>query len=201
MTPTEATAQFKRLFVAFPFIRNQVNASDDPPATLAAWCQMVVTIDSQDLTQAVDDILDGKVAISLKPWDIAELPLTLRAKAGRIADARRAKVRNDQTRQEIAEKSNRTAKRDNLATNIRIAMLAGAACRDGRISRQRNAEIVAYLVVQNESPTKQTEIPAELQDDFRSLASSSRDADRVARRFPNNWIAKAKQVFSNWSNP
>jgi len=174
MTSDEATEQFTRLFVAFPFIRNQVNAAEDPKSTLAAWCRMVVTIDTQDLTQAVDDILDGKVAISLKPWDIAELPLTLRAKAGRIADARRAKVRNDQTRQEIAQKSNRTAKRDNLAMNIRIAMIAGAACRDGRISRQRNDEIVSYLMVQNESPTKQTEIPTELQDDFRSLASSSR---------------------------
>lgn len=175
MTETEARSMFEAIAITFPHIGDYIDRLPSPQETLAQWTKMLSPIGFDDATAAVERWKSGEIEPPSYPSEMGTLPLRIRGMAGRIADERAKAARTERLAEE-SRKRNAFAGPDNLGRCVRWSMYAGELLKLGKITPERNREIVSYLELKAKSPTSDVVIPPEI----KAFIAQSRSRQSVA---------------------
>jgi hypothetical protein len=121
--------------------------------------------------EAIRRMKDGQAEPPVKPWDVAMLPMWIRAVAGRVHDeaAKFAKAEEMRRakRQANATFNGKAATAFNVSRRIATAV-RGCLVR-GEITQERHNEILHYvLTLSTEQPDEAPEVPADIRHEFDS---------------------------------
>jgi len=163
MTPREAQAIFERLFVAFPYWGEYLDKQPNTEATMGEWCRMLSAVKKEHADVAIGKWLSGEIEPPDKPWEVGMLPLKIRAMAGKVADAQ-AKRQKTEAIERMTEERLKAVKRSTFPRLLRMSLVSGYMLRDGLISEERNAEILADLMRQLASQSDEVVEPEELRN-------------------------------------
>jgi hypothetical protein len=171
MTLQQATELLSSLFVTYPHLDNFINGLPDSQATINEWRRLVAKLNYDHGAEAIRRMKDGQAEPPVKPWDVAMLPMWIRAVAGRVHDEaakfakaeemRRAKRQAGTTFNGKAAAAFNTSRR--IATAVRGCLVRG------EITQQRHDEIMDYvLAMARERPDDAPEVPADIRHEFDS---------------------------------
>jgi hypothetical protein len=171
MTLQQATELLSSLFVTYPHLDNFINGLPDSQATINEWRRLVAKLNYDHGAEAIRRMKDGQAEPPVKPWDVAMLPMWIRAVAGRVHDEaakfakaeemRRAKRQANSTFNGKAATAFNTSRR--IATAVRGCLVRG------EITQERHDEIMDYvLTLSTEQPDEAPEVPADIRHEFDS---------------------------------
>jgi hypothetical protein len=86
MTIQQATELLSSLFVTYPHLDNFINGLPDSQATINEWRRLVAKLNYDHGAEAIRRMKDGQAEPPVKPWDVAMLPMWIKAIAGRVHD-------------------------------------------------------------------------------------------------------------------
>jgi hypothetical protein len=170
MTIAEATEIIRLIGIAFPVIDDWLRkrTKEQPAkaaATAADWREMLTTTSYDHALEAIRRMKMGEAEPPVKPWDIACLPLWIRAVAGRVA-AEEAKERAKGRLEQLTRERHRPKGHDNLADLMRISFCNGEAFKEGRIDKDTFRANKADLVRQSLNWEEPAFVPASLREIF-----------------------------------
>ena len=171
MTIQQAADLLASLFVTYPHLDNFINGLPDSQATINEWRRLVAKLNYDHGAEAIRRMKDGQAEPPVKPWDVAMLPMWIRAVAGRVHDEaakfskaeemRRAKRQAGTTFNGTAAPAFNTSRR--IATAVRGCLVRG------EITQQRHDEIMDYVLTLSEThPDDAPEVPADIRHEFDS---------------------------------
>jgi hypothetical protein len=171
MTTQEAADLLKGLFTTYPHLDNFINGLPDSQATINEWRRLVAKLNYDHGAEAIRRMKDGQAEPPVKPWDVAMLPMWIRAVAGRVHDeaAKFAKAEEMRRakRQANATFNGKAATAFNVSRRIATAV-RGCLVR-GEITQERHNEILHYvLTLSTEQPDEAPEVPADIRHEFDS---------------------------------
>ena len=144
MNQQEAEQQYQRIFAVFPSYREYLEQQPDPNATLDGWCEMLKRCKAADVVLVVDRIVGGEDPPRDDFTTKDMLPLTIRGRAGKIADDRAEAERVARLRQQGTSRGSfQTVARWPIG---RIAVTLGAMRKRHLISKEENDQRMIDLL-------------------------------------------------------
>ena len=169
MTIQEATDLLKSLFVTYPHLEAYIMGLPDTQGTIDEWRRMIAKLNYDHAAEAIRRMKDGQAEPPVKPWDVAMLPMWIKAVAGRVHDeaAKFAKAEEMRRakRQAGATFNGKAANAFNASR--RIATAAKSCLVRDEITQARHEEIMDYvLTLSTEQPDEPPEVPADIRHEF-----------------------------------
>jgi hypothetical protein len=139
MTQTEFDDFYKRLFIAFPGLREHVNAkSNQPKATLAVWQRTLAEVAIEEADAVLDDWIEGR-ASPPAGYERDYTAILIRQRVLHRRSKERALIDNDQRlRQRIEAKQLRQALSGlGVDTAFELCLRANGKLQRGEIDRRQ----------------------------------------------------------------
>lgn len=166
MTSDEARAMIRDLATTYPHLQDFITGLPVPESTLREWCKILSPVRADFAAAAVRRIKSGATAMPTSRWDLSVLPNLIRSLCARMADEE-AKRNREAAVKSHSDERQRPKSRINFGQCWRLAMAAGACKADGRISPERNAEIMDYIKhMQSNHETEPLEIPDDVRAEY-----------------------------------
>ena len=171
MTIQEATDLLKSLFVTYPHLDAYIIGLPDSQGTINEWRRLVAKLNYDHGSEAIRRMKGGQAEPPVKPWDVAMLPMWIKAIAGRVHDeaAKFAKAEEMRRakRQAGATFNGKAANAFNASRRIATAV-RGCLAR-GEITQERHDEIMDYvLTLSTTHPDEAPEVPSDIRHEFDS---------------------------------
>ena len=142
MNTDEAATVYKRLFTAFPQVREWLAKVDDPKATYGIWCGVLAGVDLSDALSVVDSVIDGS-SEPLEAYERERWPQFIRRGASAIRSKRLERDRVDHYHV-TANETNTSSERFMAA--MRESRRLGLMVRDGSLGKLENDAMVEDLI-------------------------------------------------------
>jgi hypothetical protein len=171
MTLQQATELLSSLFVTYPHLDNFINGLPDSQATINEWRRLVAKLNYDHGAEAIRRMKDGQADPPVKPWDVAMLPMWIRAVAGRVHDESAKFAKAEEMRRAKRQAAEHTGSASAVAFGVsrRIAMAVADCLVRGEITQQRHDEIMDYvLAMARNSPEVSPEVPADIRHQYDS---------------------------------
>ena len=169
MTIQEATDLLKSLFVTYPHLDAYIIGLPDSQGTINEWRRLVAKLNYDHGAEAIRRMKDGQAEPPVKPWDVAMLPMWIKAIAGRVFDEeakiRKAAEMRDAKREAGSRLNGKAANAFNASR--RIATAAKSCLVRDEITQARHNEIMDYvLTLSTEQPDEPPEVPSDIRHEF-----------------------------------
>jgi hypothetical protein len=171
MTIQQATELLSSLFVTYPHLDNFINGLPDSQATINEWRRLVAKLNYDHGAEAIRRMKDGQAEPPVKPWDVAMLPMWIKAIAGRVHDEAAKFAKAEEMRRAKRQAGTTFNGKAAAAFNAsrRIATAVKSCLVRGEITQQRHDEIMHYvLTLSTEQPDDVPEVPADIRHEFDS---------------------------------
>jgi hypothetical protein len=171
MTIQQAADLLASLFVTYPHLDAYIISLPDSQGTINEWRRLVAKLNYDHGSEAIRRMKDGQAEPPVKPWDVAMLPMWIKAIAGRVYDEAakfaKAEEMRKAKRQAGATFNGKAATAFNVSRRIATAVKS-CLVRD-EITQQRHDEIMHYvLTLSTEQPDDAPEVPADIRHEFDS---------------------------------
>jgi hypothetical protein len=171
MTIQQAADLLASLFVTYPHLDAYIISLPDSQATINEWRRLVAKLNYDHGSEAIRRMKDGQAEPPVKPWDVAMLPMWIKAIAGRVHDEAAKFAKAEEMRR--AKRQSGTSFNGKAATAFnasrRIATAVKSCMVRGEITQQRHDEIMHYvLTLSTEHPDDAPEVPADIRHEFDS---------------------------------
>lgn len=142
MTVDEAKEIYQRIFVAFPLLREWLTKVDDPKATYAIWCNILLDVDRDDADTVVRAMIAGDEQMPAA-YERDRTPQMLRKAANAIRSERVANQQNYKYHLTANEAKTTDQK---FIVAIRESRRLGTLVRDGKLEKEINNVAVEELI-------------------------------------------------------
>jgi hypothetical protein len=171
MTIQQATELLSSLFVTYPHLDNFINGLPDSQATINEWRRLVAKLNYDHGAEAIRRMKDGQAEPPVKPWDVAMLPMWIKAIAGRVHDEAAKFAKAEEMRRAKRQSGASSNGKAAVALNAsrRIATAVRGCLVRGEITQHRHDEIMDYVLkLSTEQPDDAPEVPADIRHEFDS---------------------------------
>lgn len=171
MTSDETRAMLRDLATTYPHLQDYITGLPDPEATLREWCKILAPVRADFAASAVRRIKNGATPMPTSRWDLSVFPNLIRSLCSRMADEESKAKRAESVKEHSSERAH--ARQPKPWTNFgeywRIALAAGSCKGDGRITAERNAEIMKHASWMHlNRPSEHIEVPEDIAAEYQS---------------------------------
>jgi hypothetical protein len=171
MTIQLATELLSSLFVTYPHLDAYIIGLPDSQATINEWRRLLAKLNYDHGAEAIRRMKDGQAEPPTKPWDVAMLPMWIKAIAGRVHDEAAKFAKAEEMRRAKRQAGTAFNGKAAAAFNVsrRIATAVKSCLVRGEITQERHDEVMDYvLTLSTEQPDDAPEVPADIRHEFDS---------------------------------